>query len=138
MTRPWENLAGITAGRDWEAEAGIYSRTITVKRPADPTSAGTVGYSGVSESQETVIVSGVVCNISVSGAASLATHGGFPADSPNPFRWSITIPLAGNVALPLIMERDLVYDDLGRRYQVSGFDPSAGISAVLTVLRLMA
>ena len=137
-TRPWENLAGLTEGRPWETIAGIYSRTITIKRPIDATTAGTVGYSGVSETQETTIVSGVVCNISVSGSASLAVHGDLPADSPNPFRWSITVPLGGNVTLPMIMERDIVYDDLGRRYQVSGFDPSAGISAVITVLRLMA
>ncbi len=138
MSRPWEALAALAPGRDWEADAGIYSRTITVKRPSDPSTPGTVGYSGVGMTQETTIVSDVVCNISVSGAASMANHGDIPADSPNPFRWSITIPLVGNPTLPLIRERDVVYDDLGRRYQVSGFDPSAGISAVITALRLMA
>ena len=138
MTRPWETLAGLAEGRPWENAAGIYSRTITIKRPIDQTTPGTVGYSGVLPAEEETIVEDIVCNISVSGASSLAVHGGLPADSPNPFRWSITIPLNGNVTLPAIMERDVAYDDLGRRFQVSGFDPSAGISAVITALRLMA
>ena len=118
--------------------AGIFApRTITIKRPADDTGAGEVGYQGVSQASETVIADSLPALITASGAASTAQHGGLPADSPNPFRWRIVLLGAWVQSLPLIMERDIVYDDMGRRFQVSGYEPSE-LGAMIHVIRLMA
>ena len=60
---PWELPIGV---RPWEvAAAGLFPRTITIKRPVSPTPGGQVGYQGANMGQETVIASNVPCTVQI-------------------------------------------------------------------------
>lgn len=134
MTRPWEASVG---SRPWETAQPLYPRTITVTRPVGASTSGLVSYSGDVETSETVIASSVRANVSVSGAGRGAGNTGLPGDSPGPVKWLIAIPVSALATLPLIMERDVIYDDLGRRFQVSAFDPETA-GAQIDAVRLLA
>ncbi|MBM7045438.1 hypothetical protein [Rhizobium lusitanum] len=95
----------------------IYPRTIAVTRPQGQTGVGDVGYSGVLESTETAVISGIPANIQLKTAQSRQTSGGLPAAPPGPPVWRVFIPLNA-VAKGVIVDRDIVTDDLGERYQI--------------------
>ena len=65
-----------------------------------------------------------------------SSSGGLPGDSAGPLKWTITIPPGDASKLPLIMERDFIYDDFGRRFQVSGYQPEA-IGARIDCVRVL-
>jgi hypothetical protein len=118
------------------AQGFLYPRTLTFKRPIAVAAFGAVAYQGVAESAETTIAMNVSANLEI---ASAGKAGGtyLPADSPGPIKWLATLPQSANVTLPLIMERDVIYDDLGRRFQVDAFQPGP-LGAKITLVRLTA
>ena len=120
MSRPWETISG---SRPWESPVGLYPRVLTFKRPALPVTYGVVGYQGTTEATETLIASNIPANVEIASAGKNVSSSGLPADSPGPIKWIITLPASAMATLPMIMERDFVYDDLGRRFQVDAYQP---------------
>lgn len=133
MTRPWEINAGTLP---WELPGPLFPRTITFKRPIPPANNGAVGYQGVTEAAETVLISGIIANVAIAASGRNTAGGELPADSPGPIKWTITLPPSVMPTLPLIQERDMAYDDLGRRFQVSAFEPSTLGAKIDTVRKL--
>lgn len=134
MTRPWESAVG---SAPWESGQTLYARVLTFKRPAAEPASGAVAYQGVNEASETTIASGIRANVEISSSGRNSASGGLPGDSPGPIKWTIALPPNVAPTLPLIMERDVIYDDLGRRFQVSGYEPTA-VGARIDCVRLMA
>lgn len=93
----------------------IYPRTIAVTRPVAPTGVGYQGYSATQSGSETAIVSGIPANIQAK--TTLSRPAGLPGAPPSPIVWRIYIPLDA-VANGVILDRDIITDDLGCRYQV--------------------
>ena len=80
--------------------------------------AGDAGYSGQSSDNMTAIASGVSCSIQFKRpSGGLAAR--LPADVVAKSIWVIFIPLAAGVANGTILDRDVITDDLGYRYQVA-------------------
>ena len=115
----------------------LYPRTLTFKRPNTPASFGVVGYQGVTEAAETTLATAIPANVEMASSGKNVSAAGLPADSPGPIKWIITLPASVGAALPFIMERDVVYDDLGRRFQVDAFQPGP-LGAKIDSVRLMA
>lgn len=112
MARPWEQ----ETVRPWEAQQPLYPRVISIRRPDTDAAVGAQPYSGTTEAAETPVVAGLPCSIQFTGR--LATPlGGTPSDAADRAAWRIMIPLAA-AANGLIAERDIIVDDLGKRYQV--------------------
>lgn len=116
----------------------LYPRTIYIQRPVEigPTAAGAVGYQGTTEAAETMIYQDVTASIIASGSGYgySAPRGGLPGDSP-PIHWDIMLPAWANATLPIIQEQDVIYDDIGRRFQVIGFQPTQ-LGAKMICVRL--
>jgi hypothetical protein len=96
----------------------LYPRVVAISRPNTNDTAGDRGYSGVTKTNETLIVTGLPASI------QLQSKGGrpdaqVPSDAYSMSKFAIMIPFAA-AALGLITERDIVTDDLGKRYQVVG------------------
>ena len=117
---PWEQPIGV---RPWEtAAAGLFPRTVTFKRPAQTPTGGLAPYQGATEATETVIATGIVCTIQVTSSSRTNMGGALPDESPK-VTWTITLPTSIALTLPMIMEEDRVYDDLGRRFMVTTSEP---------------
>ncbi len=92
----------------------LYPRIVSVRRPDTATGGGAQGYSGNLASAGTPIASGLEASIQLNRErgvpeAKTASDAYYRAD------WNIFIP---NAAKGLITERDVVVDDLGKRYLV--------------------
>lgn len=121
MARPWEQ----EAVRPWEAQQPLYPRVVAVTRPATNETPGGQDYSGTQKATETAIVSGLPASIQFTGRLSTPL-GGTPSDATDRAGFRILIP-AFAAADGLITERDIVTDDLGKRYQVfAGYWDSLG------------
>jgi hypothetical protein len=97
-----------------------YPRVISIRRPGgQPMPSASVGFQGPSPSgepdKETAIGTGIRCSIQ---ARREGTKGvvGLPADA-TLTTWWILIPKSA-LAFGTIQENDIVYDDLGERYQI--------------------
>ena len=113
----------------------LFPRTITVKRPIGAATKGDVGFQSVNLTQEVEIISGVPANLHMAGLGhNTGFGGGIVGDSPL-VGWSITISAGWSKRLPIIMERDIIYDDLGRRFQVSGYEPTV-LGTIISCVRL--
>ncbi len=96
----------------------IYPRTIAITRPAAGAAVGDAGYSGVSSDNETAVVSGLAASIQFKRpSGGLASR--LPADVVAKSIWIIFIPPSAGVANGVVLDRDIVTDDLGQRYQVA-------------------
>lgn len=95
----------------------MYPRRISVTRPAGQTGIGDVGYSGVEIDTETPVVSGIAANIQAKTTMARVPNGSLPAQPPGPIVWRVYIK-RGLVADDVIKDRDIITDDLGRRFQV--------------------
>lgn len=95
----------------------LYPRTISVRRPNTNTAAGAQPYSGVQPINENVIVAGIAAHIEAAkgGAASPA---GLPADTKSEPIFLVIF----KIALGVVLDRDIIVDDLGFRYQVISSD----------------
>jgi len=115
----------------------LYPRTISIARPTPPSAVGLTPYQGVSESTETTIASGLPANVEVAAAGRNSRNNELPSDAPGPVKWVITLSASAVAGLLLIMERDVIYDDLGRRFQVGAYEPTP-LGARIDVVRLLA
>jgi len=96
----------------------LYPRVIVVTRPSAPVGAGyTGGYAGALKSTETAVVSGIAANIQAKTTMGRTLAGTLPSAAPGPIVWRVFIAL-GLVADGVIKDRDIITDDLGRRFQI--------------------
>lgn len=102
----------------------MYPRTIAVTRPKGQTGVGDVGYSGVMEGTETPVVSGIPASVQAKTTMARAPSGALPAAPPGPIVWRIYIA-RGLVADDVIRDRDIITDDLGRRFQAEAAYPNS-------------
>lgn len=94
----------------------IYPRTVSITRPGSQGGAGLqTGYLADQKASETPVVSGLDASIQLRREGT-ANPTGLPGDGKSPL-WDVLIPL-GQLAAGVVQDRDLVYDDLGRKFQV--------------------
>lgn len=111
----------------------IYPRTVALTRPPINDAPGDRGYSGVTKANETTIATGLPASIQLD-TKSGKPDGDVPSDAYTRTAYRIFIPRRA-AALGLINERDIVTDDLGKRYQVVGnYWNSLGYNLACTVL----
>lgn len=91
----------------------LYPRTIQISRQNRDAAVGAQPYSGVTEVNETLIVSGVAAHIQSDrqGTAPIAK---LAADAAGESTWKIIFRLPRGT----VQTRDIITDDLGNRYQV--------------------
>ena len=132
--RPWEAAAStsplIAAQSPW-------NRVLTIKRPPGATAIGVNPYQGLLPGTETTVATNVPGIVELASSGKNSSSSGLPSDSAGPIKWTVTIPASAMQSLPTINERDVIYDDLGRRFQVDGFQPSA-LGAKIDTVRLLA
>lgn len=95
----------------------LYPRTITISRPGAQTGEGKVGYGGTTQAAETQVAAGVPCNIQLRREGQHSPVG-LPGDGTRP-TYDVRIPKRA-LAKGSVMDRDLITDDEGARYQVVG------------------
>ena len=124
MGLPWEVGAGALP---WET-AG-YTRTISITRIVNSSVVGALAYQGATQAPETTLATGIPASIELASAGRNSASGAaLPGDSAGPLKYSIFVPASS--PLPILQERDIIYDDLispsapnGRRFQVDGWTP---------------
>lgn len=95
----------------------LYPRTISVRRPAQTGGVGIVaGYVAQTAAAETVVASAVAASIQAKAAGS-HNPADLPADSKGVASWKIFTP-RGALADGVVLNRDVIADDLGRRFQI--------------------
>lgn len=110
----------------------IYPRIVSITRPNPTTVVGAAPYSGEVRTDESPIAKGLSASIQ-QRRKNAASHGELPSDAPRT-DWAIFIPKRA-ATLGLITERDIVTDDLGKRYQVSAaYWDSLGYQLLATLL----
>lgn len=109
----------------------LYPRTITIKRTAPQTGVGAAGYGGTVAADETVIVADLPASIQ-STRIGRENKVGLPQDVQQSI-WRIFYKAAAD----LVRERDIVYDDLGRRFRIIAAYPHAmGYSSTCELLEV--
>lgn len=93
----------------------LYPRIIAVHRPDTNPGAGAQDYSGVSAADESNVFRDLQASIQFKPGGRQT--GDLPADAVFP-AFAVFIPRCA-AALGTITERDIIIDDLGKRYQVS-------------------
>ena len=110
----------------------LYPRTISITRQAAPNAVGAVGYNGRAPVIMASIASGIPASIQLKSTGS-KPGAGLPTDTAKRSYWRIYF--AG--ALGLVTERDIITDDLGKRYQVTAATWSPlGYSALCDLLEV--
>lgn len=111
----------------------IYPRIVAVRRPGAQAQGGVqTTYAADRTSTETVIATGLPASIQFRREGTRGVVG-LPGDGARP-TWDVLIP-PGAANPGQIMDRDIVIDDLGRRFQVLG-DYSDSLGFKLRVERL--
>lgn len=118
--RPWEQAPT----PPWAAAQPLYDRVISIRRPTKPTTVGAIGYSGLLPTKETVIFTGLPASIQYQPKRERPL-GGTPSDVSTAADWRIYVPGGTAATAGQIVERDVVADDLGRRFQIYGAWPTA-------------
>lgn len=95
----------------------LYPRVISLSRQNRNTSPGAQPYSGVNKANETPITSGIKARIQADRQGN-APVAGLAADAGGQSIWKIIFKLP----LGTVTERDIITDDLGKRYQVISAD----------------
>lgn len=95
----------------------LYPRTISVYSPAAQTGEGVLGYGGQTQAGETAKVSGVRASIQLRREGQ-RSQVGLPGDGSRP-SWDIFTSRRA-LAVGVVRDRDIIVDDLGRRFQVLG------------------
>ncbi|MFO0906782.1 MAG: hypothetical protein U0835_00180 [Isosphaeraceae bacterium] len=95
----------------------LYPRRAVISRQNRNTTPGAQPYSGVKKANETVIAGGIPAHIQADrqGTAPVA---GLAADAAGQSIWKVIV----KVPLGQVLERDIITDDLGKRYQVISAD----------------
>jgi hypothetical protein len=120
--RPWETVTG--GARPWETAQPLYDRIVSIRRPVKPAAVGALGYSGLLPANETVIFTGLPASIQFQPKRDRPL-GGVPSDASSTADWRIFLPVGIAAAAGQIVERDVVADDLGRRFQIYGAWPTS-------------
>lgn len=135
MALPWEISAGTLP---FELPSVLWPRTISVTRLETISTVGALPYQGTTQAAETTLITGIICNISASSSGRNSSGaGGLPDDSPGPIKWTVELPPSVMPTMPLVTERDFIYDDLGRRFQVDAYEPTT-LGAKIDTVRLTA
>jgi hypothetical protein len=95
----------------------LYPNTISISRPNQNTSIGTQPYSGVARTAETLIASRIAANVYVDRQGQVPVAK-LPADAAGQSTWKIVFKGAKGLA----RSRDIITDELGRRFQVIAAD----------------
>lgn len=119
------------------APSFLYPRVVKITRLETTSAVGALPYQGTTQAAETLLISGLPATITTTSGAGRGIGISLPDDSAGPIKWQIVLPAEVMATLPLIMERDFVYDDLGRRFQVAAFQPSA-LGAKIDAVRMTA
>lgn len=96
----------------------LYERLISISRPDVDLDVGAQSYSGVSIDTETLLFENIPATVQASSGSSRPSTAEMPAAAPAPIQWKILIP-RGKIANGAIQTKDIITDDLGRRFQVS-------------------
>lgn len=94
----------------------LYPRKITVLRAITASNINDHSYEGRTQSEFTTIASNLIASIQLSSQSSRPTTQ-LPADASNDTYWRIFQP---TLAAGTIQVRDVIVDDLGRRFEVVG------------------
>jgi hypothetical protein len=79
-------------------------------------SVGVEPYGGITETNEKIIASGLPASIQQDRQRGTPL-GRTPSDAPSRSGWVVFVP-SNEAALGLVTERDIIVDDLGKRYMV--------------------
>jgi hypothetical protein len=93
----------------------LYPRTVAFNRPAAQSGVGAQPYGGQVVASETVVVTAVRASIQERREGT-NNPVGLPGDAMRP-TFYVFIPKAA-LALGVVLDRDIMIDDLGQRYQV--------------------
>ncbi len=91
----------------------LYPRTVSIYRASEPSGAGLQPY--LTANEQTVIAANVPASISLAKELG-AQPAGLPGDTSRRLYWSIQFQGARG----LVQNNDIVIDDAGARYQVTG------------------
>lgn len=117
--RPWEGVPAPT----WATAQAMYDRVITVHRPFKPLVVGAIGYGGLLTTAETVLFTNVPASIQYQLRRDPPLPN-LPSDAFSAPLWHIWVP-AGFIPVGKIAERDIIIDDLARRFQLFGTWPTS-------------
>ena len=96
----------------------LYPRTISVRRPAQISGVGVIdGYVSQSPAGERVIASNIPASIQAKQSGGSRNPADLPSDSKGQVSWRVLTP-RGALADGEVLNRDVIIDDLGRRFQV--------------------
>jgi hypothetical protein len=95
----------------------LYPRRVVISRQNRNTTPGAQPYNGVSKSNEVVIAGGIAAHIESDRQGTMPVAK-LAADAAGQSIWKVIM----NVALGTVLERDIITDDLGKRYQVISAD----------------
>ena len=95
----------------------LYPSTITIRRPNANNAVGSQPYGGALLTDETVIAAGIAAHIQADRQGT-RPEAGLPADAAGQSIWKIIFTGAKGV----VLERDLITDEQGKRYQVVSAD----------------
>lgn len=112
LARPWEQAAP----RPWETAQPLYDRVISIRRPNKVIAVGAQPYSGLLPTLETVLFTGISASIQFQPKRDRPL-GNLPTDATTMAQWHIYVP-AGAFMAGQVVERDVVADDLGRRFRI--------------------
>ncbi|MCE9565842.1 MAG: hypothetical protein K8U57_27775 [Planctomycetes bacterium] len=95
----------------------LFPNTISISRQNSSAAVGSQPYGGVTRANETVIASGIAANVYVDrqGTSPVAK---LPADAAGQSTWKIVFRGPKGLA----QSRDIITDELGRRFQVTAPD----------------
>ncbi|MBW4024950.1 MAG: hypothetical protein HIU92_17775 [Proteobacteria bacterium] len=98
----------------------LTNRVLRLARPDGASQAGTNGYGGVDEPQETVLLDAWPASVLLSGAVNRAT-GALPGE-PGPARWTVLLPALGQPDAVGLQPGDLMTDETGARSVISAVE----------------
>ena len=96
----------------------LYPRRVILSRQNRNTTPGAQPYSGVTRANETVLGGGIPAHIQADRQGTSPTAA-LAADAAGQSIWKIIMK---KLALGAVTERDIITDDLGKRYQVISAD----------------
>lgn len=115
----------------------LFPRTISIARPNLPVNGahGLQAYQGITEADESSLITGIPANIEIAAIGRLK-GGPLPSDAAGPVRYSFTLPASANDTLPALIEGDVIYDDMGRRFQLAAIQPT-DLGATFEAVRML-